>query len=95
MSKVKPTDSDRRRMSLRGKRRAIKITANTVEEALASDAKVQYVRDKSRKKKVAKAVSAKRKKKGPSSKFQFEGTPQFEGGFKMSQAGLPTLAKRR
>jgi hypothetical protein len=87
--KVKPTKSDRHRMRLRGDRSAIKLTAKTVEEALAGNGKVQYVRNTSKK---AEPPTRKKKSSGmPAS----EGTPKFVGGFRMSQAGLPTLGKRR
>ena len=87
--KLKPTKSDRRRMRLRGDRSAIKLTAKTVEDALSDNGKIKYVPFKGRK---AEPSSSKPK---PSPKVESEGTPKFEGGHKISQAGLPSLGKRR
>jgi hypothetical protein len=97
MKRLRPLDSDRRRMSLRN-RRALKITAKTVEEALAgatdghlgSTARIQYVDQKHDK---PGPVSHQKRSKVPP--VRPEGTPAFERGYKMSQGGLPTLGRRR
>jgi hypothetical protein len=75
-------------MSLRGNRKAIKLTAKTVEEALANTCKVEYVLDKRRK------LQSKRKKVEGTLATKSEGIARFEGGFKITQGGLPTLGKR-
>lgn len=98
MSKAKATDSDRRRMNLRGNRRALVITAKTLDEALRPESRLQYVREKKRKKVASLKQKNRDKKNGKNqgaTKPDWDGPQRFEGGMMMCQGGLPTLGKRR